>query len=170
MREHYPDRLRAISMWPVARERASQLSTARLRDAYGAVLDALEEGWGILWPLAIAARSHAPGETIAIFTEDLAEEWRHIASECLDSVPGPRGFTAVPGMAEAAGEMEMIGRLLTVLDMASAHPAFPAGMRESARMAVERFEDWLLRFAVLLEPIAELEDLVVCDLPAVART
>jgi len=76
-----PPSLYDIALWPIAREHVANLASARLRRLYGAALDALEEAWSILAPMALAASDVGPGDVIAHVVLDVVEEWRDVAGD-----------------------------------------------------------------------------------------
>ncbi len=152
-----PPSLYDIALWPVARERVAHLASGRLRRIYGAALDALEEAWSILGPLALAARRVGAGDAIACFVLDVVEEWRDVAGDCLEMVPGHHGLSDGPVLSESPDEMELVGRALVALGMASAHPEFPASLREPVRHGVGAYRAWLPRYAATVKPIGQVE-------------
>lgn len=146
-----------IALWPVARERVAHFASRRLRGIYGAVLDSLEEAWSILAPMALAARNMGMGDAIAHFVLDVVEEWRDVAGDCLRMVPGKHGLSDGPVLCESPDEMELIGRALVALGMASAHPEFPAALQGPVRRGVDAFSAWLPRYAATVKPIGRVE-------------
>jgi hypothetical protein len=152
-----PPSLYDIALWPIARERVAHLSSGRLRGIYGAALDSLEEAWSILAPMALAARAVGTGDAIARFVLDVVEEWRDVAGDCLQMVPGRHARSNGPVLCESPDEMELVGRALTALGMASAHPEFPVSLRDPVRQGVDAFRAWLPRYAATVKPIAQVE-------------
>ena len=165
-----PPTLYDIALWPIARERVAHLASGRLRGIYGAALDSLEEAWSILGPMALAARNAGANDAISRFVLDVVEEWRDVAGDCLQMVPGEHGLSNGPVLCESPDEMELVGRALVVLGMASAHPEFPASLREPVRRGVDAFRAWLPRYSATVEPIGEVEARVKCDGEAQPRT
>ena len=158
-----PPSLYDIALWPIAREHVANLASARLRRLYGAALDALEEAWSILAPMALAASDVGPGDVIAHVVLDVVEEWRDVAGDCPGMVPGPHGLSDGPLLSESVDEMELVGRGLVALGMASAHPDFPASLRDPVRKGVDAFRAWLPRYAATVKPIGAVEARVKCD-------
>jgi hypothetical protein len=152
-----PPSLYDIALWPIARERVAHLASRRLRGIYGAALDSLEEGWSILAPMALAARNVGVGDAIAHFVLDVVEEWRDVAGDCLQMVPGKHGLSDGPVLCESPDEMELVGRALVALGMASVHPEFPAALRGPVRRSVDAFRAWLPRYAATVKPISQVE-------------
>jgi hypothetical protein len=152
-----PPSLYDIALWPIARERVAHLASGRLRRIYGAALDSLEEGWSILAPMALAARNVGVGDAIAHFVLDVVEEWRDVAGDCLRMVPGKHGLSDGPVLCESPDEMELVGRALVALGMASVHSEFPAALREPVRRSVDAFRAWLPRYAATVKPISQVE-------------
>jgi hypothetical protein len=152
-----PPSLYDIALWPVARKRAAHLASVRLRGIYGAALDSLEEAWSILAPMALAARTGGADDAIARFVLDVVEEWRDVAGDCLAMVPGPHGLSTGPLLSESPDEMELIGRALVALGMASQHPEFPASLREPICYGMDAYRAWLPRYAATVKPIGKVE-------------
>jgi hypothetical protein len=80
-----------------------------------------------------------------------------VAGDCLAMVPGQHGRSDGPLFCEAPDEMELVGRALVALGMASAHPEFPASLREPIRHGVDAFRAWLPRYAATVTPIGRVE-------------
>jgi hypothetical protein len=107
--------------------------------------------------MALAARKGGADDAIARFVLDVVEEWRDVAGDCLAMVPGAHGLPAGPLLSESPDEMELIGRALVALGMASRHPEFPAPLREPIHYGMEAYRAWLPRYAATVKPIGEVE-------------
>jgi hypothetical protein len=54
-------------------------------------------------------------------------------------------------------EMELVGRARVALAIASAHPEFPAALREPVRRGVDAFRAWLPRYAATVKSVGQVE-------------
>ena len=157
--------------WETAQRRIDRIASARIAREYRAVMEAIEEGWDILRPLAAAAdREHRdldlddPTQAIAwVAHADVCDEFRGVAYECRDSIPTVEGFDGRPGIGNAVVRSQEIRAHLRVLRLATASCEFTGELRDLVVETDDAFRAWVDRLREIVGPVAEREERYLCE-------
>jgi hypothetical protein len=147
------------------RERARFIISRPVREAYIAVMDALDEGWRILHPIAAVAEAYAMNqvpcwpEALAlawVLRVDVVDEYRGVVFDCWESVPQAQGSNR-PMIANAVDECCEIERYLHVVELAARSDRCPVEIQQLIGPVRQSFVHWLERFKGIVAPVAAIE-------------